>query len=227
MILFLVLLGLFISSAGVLPDRTYEKWSPDEAVAILNDSPWARQTTFTEVVKGVGSGVRGEKEIFHTFYTRILSSLPVRQAFVRVARHAHDYENLSSDDRARFDRLASPGLNLDFDDWIVIAVFFRSNDPDRELEVKRFFEVATTASLQNRVFLSTPESGQIPLLGYVPPRGDGVGAKFIFPRKVEDRKIVTQHTKSLVFELEVPHAEPLLSVIFDVGKMRRGGRLEL
>ena len=63
---------------------------------MLNESPWATQTTFTEVVGGVGSGVRGEKEIFSTFYTRLLSSLPVRRAFVRVEQHVQGLRQAES-----------------------------------------------------------------------------------------------------------------------------------
>ena len=46
----------------------------------------------------------------------------------------------------------------------------------------------------------------------------------MFPRVVDGRQIVTADTETLVFELEIPIAEPILSVIFVVRelKVRRG-----
>ena len=224
---FLVLVLSLLAFPFPFLEEPFTSWSLDEAVTVLNDSPWARQTTFTEVVEGVGSGVRGEKEIFNTFYTRILSALPVRQAFVRVEQHAHDYDSLSRSEKARFDDLAAPGLDLNFEDWIVLAVSFRSNDPDKEREVERYLEVGTTDSLKNLAFLSTSRVSQVRLKGYFPPQGDGVGAKFVFPRVVDGRQIVTADTETLVFELEIPIAEPILSVTFVVRELKSGGELML
>ena len=227
MIRLLVPVLLLLASPFPFLEKPFSSWSLDEAVAVLNDSPWARQTTFTEVVEGVGSGVRGEKEIFNTFYTRILSSLPVRQAFVRVEQHVHDYDSLSASEKARFDDLATPGLELDFEDWIVLAVSFRSNDADNEREIDRYLEVSTTDSLKNQAFLSTSSVSQVRLKGYFPPQGDGVGAKFVFPRTVDGRPVVADDTETLVFELEIPDAKPILSVTFVVRELKWGGELML
>jgi hypothetical protein len=54
-----------------------------------------------------------------------------------------------------------------------------------------------------------------------------VGAKFVFPREVDGRPVVAKDSETLVFELEIPNAEPILSVTFEVGKLRRGGELML
>ena len=225
MIRLLVPVLLLLASPFPFLEKPFSSWSLDEAVAVLNDSPWARQTTFTEVVEGVGSGVRGEKEIFNTFYTRLLSSLPVRQAFLRVEQHVHDYDSLSASEKARFDDLATPGLELDFEDWIVLAVSFRSNDADNEREIDRYLEVSTTDSLKNQAFLSTSSVSQVRLKGYFPPQGDGVGAKFVFPRTVDGRPVVADDTETLVFELEIPDAKPILSVTFVVRELKWGGEL--
>ena len=132
---------------------------------------------------------------------------------------------MSVAERASFDELTEPGLELDFEDWIVVAVSFRSNDPDNEREVERFFQVSTADSLKHLAFLSTSSVSQVRLRGYVPPQGDGVGARFVFPRVVGGRPVVTDETEGLVFELEVPNAEPILSVTFRVRDLRQAGKL--
>ena len=54
-----------------------------------------------------------------------------------------------------------------------------------------------------------------------------MGAKFVFPRVVDGRPIVAGDTETLVFELEIPNAEPILSVTFVVRQLKCGGELML
>ena len=52
---FLILVLSLLAFPFPFLEEPFTSWSLDEAVTVLNDSPWARQTTFTEVVEGVGS----------------------------------------------------------------------------------------------------------------------------------------------------------------------------
>ena len=62
-----------VAATSWTPGIPFQEWSLDRAVKVLNDSPWARHETFTRVIRGVGSGISGEKEIYNTFYVRFLS----------------------------------------------------------------------------------------------------------------------------------------------------------
>ena len=75
--IFLLAFPAFAAGAD-LWEQPYLKWTLEEAVEILNQSPWARQETFTRVIGGIGSGLHGEKEIYSTFFVRLLSARPVR-----------------------------------------------------------------------------------------------------------------------------------------------------
>lgn len=186
-----------------------QKWSLGHAVQILNASPWARTETFTRVVGGVGSGVSGEKEIFNTFYVRFLSARSIRAAYLRVQQIQHQYGRMSPREKKAFNEATRSTLEMDVRHWIVVTVAFRSNDPNEESRVRQFFESEATESLRNKAFLSSDTLSQVELAAYFPPTEETVGAKFVFPRQIGDRSVVTRESKGLTFELlELPGADP-------------------
>lgn len=208
-------------------DEQVPKWSLSKTSEVLNSSPWARNETFSRVIEGVGSGVSGEKEIFDTFYVRFLSARPIRQAFARIQQLEYGYDRMSADEKQRFDKLVQPGLQIDFQRWIVVAVTFRSNDPNEESAARRFFQKETAETLKNKAFLSTEQFPQIALAAYFPPREESVGAKFIFPRAVDGVPVVSKSVRTIAFELmEVPGADPRLRASFSIKDMLVNGEID-
>lgn len=216
--------------ASLAAAATYQEPLPKltlaQAIQVLNSSPWARQETYTRVVSGVGSGVSGEKEIFNTFYVRIISARPVREALARLQQIQYGYDGLPDEDRRRFDEYAAADLLSGFGDWIVVAVSFRSNDPNEESNVRRFFQKQTPETLKNKAFLSTERFSQVRIHTYFAPRDEGIGAKFVFPRQVDGASIVSPKSRSVAFELlDVPAASPRLRARFAVKEMLINGQL--
>ena len=214
-------------AAGQAPDGPYSKWTLAEAVALLNNSPWARQETFTRIIGGIGSGVSGEKEIYTTFFVRFLSARPIREAYARALQIRAGYDRLSEAQRSRVDAGLAGGLSLDVGRWIVVAVAFRSNDANLESQLRRSLELESRDSMRPRAFLSTARHGQIPLEAYFPPADELVGAKFVFPRTLEDGPAVAEDDEEVTFELDLPTFEQDLRVHFAVAGMVSGGRLVL
>ncbi len=225
-------LSLLLIAAGSLgwmvlgSQASFTSWTLEEAVKLLNDSPWGKQTTYTRVIGGVGSGILGEKEIYNTYYTRLLSARPIRQAFARIQQINHNYDELDQEQKRRFDELVRPGLNLDVRRWIVVSLSFRSNDPSWETRVDRFLRSSSVEGLKRRAFLSTASHPRVDLEAYHAPKGDGSGAKFVFPRTVGTTEVVSPEDSILTFELDVP-GEPDLSVSFLTQEMRVEGELVL
>jgi len=212
-----LLAAAVISSSA---EQSVPKWSLSKAVEVLNSSAWARHETFTRVIGGVGSGVSGEKEIFDTFYVRFLSAKPIREAFARIQQLQYGYDMLSGEEKQKFDMLIQDGLQIDSERWIVVAVGFRSNDPNEESETRRFFQRVTAETLKHKAFLSTEQFPQIDIAAYFPPREESVGAKFVFPRTVTGVPVVSQKTRRITFELmDVPGASPRLRASFNVRDM--------
>jgi len=209
-VLVCVFLAIAISAASAAPaDESFWNWSLSKAVKLLNTSAWARQETFTTVVGGVGSGRAGEKEIYNRFYVRFLSAMPIREAYARILQIEHGYDELEVDGKRQFDDMLQPVLAMDVDSWIVVSVGFRSNDPDMESQVRRFFQSETTATLRDKAFLSTDDFSQIRVQAYFPPLEEGVGAKFVFPRNIDGVPLISADKGRISFELlDIPIARP-------------------
>lgn len=179
----------------------YRDWSLDEAVKVLNDSPWAKQQTFTQVIRGVGSGISGEKEIYNTFYVRFLSARPIREAYARVQQIQHGFDAMSPKEQRQFEKVQSTNLDIDFSEYIVLTVTFRSNDPNEESRVRRFFQSETFETLKTKAFLSTPACPQVEIIAYFPQKEESVGAKFVFPREYDGLPVITEECSSVSLEL--------------------------
>jgi len=221
MFLIFFVLALFPESA--VWEKDFHSWSLEEALSILNDSPWAREQTATRVVGGIGSGIAGEKEIYERFYVRLLSARPIREAYARADRLISNTESV--DPTAA--KSAKDSLDLDTSDWIVVAVAFRSNDMSREQEVKRELQTQTTETMKIRAYLSTARFPQVRIMAFFPALEDGVGAKFVFPRKINGEAVVTAGDQNLIFELEMPGDMPDVRTTFKVREMMVKGELIL
>ena len=118
-------------------------------------------------------------------------------------------------------------IDLDVEDWIVIALSFRSNDPRQESRIRRFFLSETTETIKTRAFLSTVRFPKLPIHAYFPPNDESVGAKFVFPRRLDGIPVVSPEDKSFAFELDTPGSGPQLRTVFSVPEMTTKGELEL
>lgn len=225
-LLFIFLLVCTLADSAALPQKPYRQWTLQEAVAVLNKSPWGRQTTFTKVVGGIGSGVFGEKEIYSTFFVRFLSARPIREALVRLKQIQSGYDEMDDAARRGFDAASEKSLDVGLRRWIVVTVNFRSNDPDTERQVKQFLESQSFETIRNRVFISTAHFPNLRISAYYPPQGDAIGAKFVFPREIESEPVISDQDKSLTFQLD-PAGVNGLVLEFPLSEMKVDGELIL
>ncbi len=214
------------STASWTAHEAFSKWPVNRVVQMLNSSPWAKQETFTRVISGVGSGISGEKEIFNTYYVRFLSARPIREAYARLQQIQHGYDKMSPEERASFEAVQLPNLDMDVSKWIVLSVSFRSNDPNEESSVRRFFQSETVKTLKTKAFLSTASCSQVELSAYFPQQEESVGAKFIFPREVNGVPVLTSECPNVTLELlDVPGTNARLRATFAVKPMIVGNQL--
>ena len=225
-ILGMVLAFMAGSAASWITQEPFSSWSVNKAVQVLNTSPWAKQETFTRVISGVGSGISGEKEIFNTYYVRFLSARPIREAYARIQQIQYGYDRMSPEEKRSFEIAQMPNLDMDTSRWVVLSVSFRSNDPNEESSVRRFFQSETIKTLKTKAYLSTASCPQVELSAYFPQHEESVGAKFVFPRRVNGVPVLTKDCENITLELlDVPGTDARLRATFAVKSMIVGNQL--
>jgi hypothetical protein len=200
----------------------FQQWSQDTVGKLLNDSPWAQAWTHKNV--GVGGGVNEQEFMFSV---RLFSSQPIREAYVRMLQLLNKFDSMPADQKKDFDgRVTTPMLNADVKDEVVLAVAYKTNDQSAQRDLKRFFDTATTETLNQQAYIFSPQLGRVDLLKYIPPGTDGIGARFIYPRMVNSKPLLQPGDKELRFELWVGGpVNDELRVAFDGRKLAYNGEL--
>jgi len=217
--------------------RDWTHWSKKEAEKLLQDSPWAKTQVDTNVTEmfysptsdarvtrnAPNSGARLEEgatnqEVNVTFNVRFFSARPIRQALVRLI------ELQNSLDQTAIERLHEYA-ELKPSDAVIVTVTFQSTDKRSLAKLTEIFNSASSSSLKNSTYLEMRDGRRIFLQQYVPPGADGFGARFIFPRNVDDHPYMTIESGEVRFSTEYsPNLR--INTRFNISSMVYGGGLE-
>jgi len=241
---------LLFVTISVSQEKPWAEWTRAEAEKILNNSAWGQTQTetdtsemvYTPTTQGgaVGStrseNVRGltdrqavnnsrlnqgatNQAISVNYHVRLLSAKPVRQAFMRVMELT----------RKDLDRETLKGLRSfverDFSEYIAVSVTFDSTDGRYTGPALQAFGSATLGTLKNRTYLERKDGKRLFLMDYYAPMNDGLGAKFIFPRLVDERNFLNADSGSFRFFSEVG-SQIKLNVTFKMSDLMYNGQLE-
>lgn len=221
---------LFLNATFLLAKDFWEKpfteWKKDEVMKMLTKSPWSEQHVFTRQINVGRSSTEGggDRESFEAYTVRLFTALPIRQAYVRMLQLNHKYEQMSPEQKQHFDTQTSPLLSGKRPD-IVVALDFSSNEQRRQMDVQRMLQTQTLPALQGRVYLTTDSVSRIAPKEYFPPGPDGTGAKFIFPREIDGKPVVTPEDKEIRFDFESPSFGHTIFVTWKLKKMMYQGEL--
>ena len=251
-LLFLTILAvLLVVSIGVSQEKPWTEWTKPEAEKILNNSGWGHVQTetdttemvYTPTTQGGGSSgstrsetIRGTTDrqsinnsrstqgatnqaVSVNYHVRLLSARPVRQAFMRIITLAQ-----KTPDRELVKGLQS-FVDRDFGEYIVVAVAFDSTDGRYSGPALQAFGSATAGTLKNRTYLERKDGKRLFLMDYQPPINDGLGAKFIFPRMVDERNFLNAESGSFRYISEV-NTQIKLNVTFKMSDLMYQGQLE-
>ena len=203
-----VILVLAIASLAQ-KQKPWTEWSKKDVDKTLNDSAWGQTQTegsdpnssggSSSAITQVAAPRAADREINRQgesgeakpstvvkYSVRFLSAKPVRAAFARkvlLAKGQSD-EALTTQLQTFIDR--------DFADYIVVSVGVEVADQKMAAPIMKAFTGATTEALQKNVFLERKDGKKLFLMDYRAPVEDGMGAKFVFPRKLEGQPFLSE-----------------------------------
>jgi hypothetical protein len=248
-----LLLIVFLVTAAVSQEKPWAEWTKAEADKMLNHSAWGQTQIDTDVSEmtysptssptsgGSAASSRSEamrgstdrqqvnssriaqgatnQAIAVNYHIRLLSAKPVRQAFMRVIEltQVKRDEELLQGLRSFVDR--------DFKDFIVVAVSVDATDARFSAPVVQQFAAAATGTLKNKTYLERKDGKRSFLMNYSAPIADGLGAKFIFPRIVDEKTFLTADSGYFRFYSEVNN-QIKLNVTFKMSDLMYNGKLE-
>ena len=234
-VLMLVSLGL------AQKQKPWTEWTKKDVEKTLNDSAWgqtqseggsessstnssaitqvaAPRAADREVSSRQGESGEGKPSTVVKYHVRFLSAKPVRAAFARMVllAKAQPDETLTSQLQAFIDR--------DFADYIVVSVGVEVGDQKMAMPLMRAFSAATTETLQKNVYLERKDGKKLYLMEYRAPIEDGMGAKFVFPRKFEGQPFLSEND-SVRFVAQISE-KMKLNTRYKLSDMLYDGKLE-
>lgn len=217
--------------------RPWTDWSQKEVEKMLSSSPWAQiqkdadttemffqPTADPRFTRAPNSKARLEEgatnqEVVLSYGIRFFSARPVRQAFIRQIQLRQ--KTLEPEVLARMKNFAEVPAS----DSIIIAVTTESSDKRFLSKAMQLINSAATGTLKNTTYLERSDGKRLFLQEYVPPGRDGFGARFIFPRLVDERPFLTPEFAEVRFVSEIASTIKL-NMRFKLADMMLDGKFE-
>jgi hypothetical protein len=198
--LFSIVFALLAGSAAAQDfwmQKSYRRWTMDEIVKIISDSPWA-QVREKEATSTDGG--------FIPMVTiRLRSAVPIRQALVRLKQIEANYDKMDEKKRAEFDEklrgtLECPACQENYVVTISPPILNR-----RVTSGVYGLKSASLKLLQKKVYLLNDRGEKRELVHFIAPKNDDDEATFFFPRRAADGKpfLTRENAKfTFVFDAE-------------------------
>ena len=221
--------------------KPWTEWTEKEALKMLNDSAWGQTQTETDTSEmfytpnssnrnpignrplegssGSGNDRSTQGQLNQAtninYRIRLLTAKPIRQALARRAQMQNP--ELAEQLKAFAEQQT--------DKYIVVAVDYDSRDRRFSGPAMQIFNSANTGVLKNNTYLENRDSMRLFLQEYIAPSNDGMGAKFVFPRTLDNEPFVDEKGGFLRFYSEM--AKNLkLNMRFKIADMTYDGKLE-
>lgn len=245
---FIVALALLAAATTIVYARknndqwlqeSFNKWSVKDVRTILGNSAWAKAKGFRGVVtgehgnfnpgaRGTGGGTLGTDIPNFEFRVVFFSSLPVRQAYVRMFQIENHYDSLSPAKQKAFNQNPTVDslLHGDVSQEVMVNMSYHCNDPIAMRNMNQWFNTQTMKTLGQNVYLYANKT-QVQLEKYIPPsQSHGMGARFIFPRQVNGEPILSSPSGKLRFQISyVPGPNQMVYLEFKPEDMVFQGKL--
>lgn len=232
LLLITCLIGISITSQGQKKSDVWTEWSKKDAEKVLTSSPWAQTQVDTDLTEmfytptnrgGPNSSARGREgatnqEVTLKYHIRFFSARPIRQALARLYQlqrqpSANEMQGLENFANAVPEKV------------IIVTVTYESSDGRTAGRAMQIFESAITSTLRNKVYLERRDGARVFLQEYVPPGKDGFGARFVFPRHLQERPFISDNSGEIRFYAEMAEAMKI-NMRFSTSQMKYNDQLE-
>jgi hypothetical protein len=203
----LTVIGLAVGAPIQKTAKPWTEWSKKDVEKMLNNSAWGQtqsegensEPTQTSAITQVAApraanreldreGESGQAKVSKSvkYRVRFLTAKPIREAFARMVWLSQEKpsEELANQLQGFIDR--------DFGDYIVVVIAVETADQRMGELLTKTFSTATTEALQSKIYLERKDGKRASLIDYRPPTSDGMGAKFIFQRKLDGQPFLTE-----------------------------------
>ena len=230
-----VVLAGSVTAANFWEKKPYTKWSEKECKQLLQQSPWTYLFQWGRT-GDIGANVGGdasattqsqeefdyERESVTMVKISLFSSRPVRQAYVAL---------MAKGDPVKLEKLQDFATR-DINDEIILAWTLDSKPKrsDGLVDLDRQLRALSVGELANNTFIATDTGKKVYIKDYIQPSPDGTGAKFVFPRLLEDgTPLIGPGVKTLRFQtkkFQIKDEEVAIDGTFKIEKMMFDGKLE-
>lgn len=181
-----------VSAQDFWMQKSYQRWTKDEIIKIISDSPWAQVRELEADLTAGG---------FVPMVTiRLRSAVPIRQALVRLKQIEADYDKLDEKKRAEFDEKYKGVLDCPACQENYVVTISPPISNRRVTNGVYGLKAATLKLLQGKVYLLNDKGEKRELVHFIPPKSDDDEATFFFPRKNEQgNSLLTNKNEKFTF----------------------------
>ena len=191
--------------------KDWTKWSKDECEKILQDSPWSHRWAKSQMgspqmpgVSGANAeGASGEKTPEMHYSVELQSSLPIREAAVRLSQIAGKYDKMTGAEKKDFDAKAESVLNRDYGDVIWVHVSYGSNLQSFERDMATYWKNIPPDAPPIDLYLITEHGDRITPVRFISPPTGAYSFDLIFPRMKNHEPVV--HDGDKILSLQFTH----------------------
>jgi hypothetical protein len=157
--------------------KSYKRWTKDEIIILISDSPWAQVRELEADLTAGG---------FNPMVTvRLRSAVPIRQALVRLKQIEANYDKMDAKKRAKFDEKYRGILDCPACQENYVVTISPPISTRRVTNGVYGLKAATLKLLQGKVYLLNDKGEKRELAHFVAPKNDDDEATFFFSRKDE------------------------------------------
>jgi len=234
-----IIFFMFLASSALIAQtgKPWLEWNMKETTKILNDSAWSQTQLETKEAEGASAAITntgssrtmvprdaskdspGAITSYIKYYVRLLSAKPVRQAVVR--KLMLDSPEMDAERKEQLKSFAEASTS----DFIVVAVVAEAKDQSTGRDALQAFQTATFDSLKESTYLERNDGQRVLLADFKAPVADGLGAKFVFPRMLNNQPFLTPGNGQLKFSSQLSN-KIKIETRYKVSDMQYDGRLE-